>query len=101
MDEFSPGRSEAVGYDPQTETYRAYHAPDDPQPIYTTLLSAVAAVIGTAPLEMEPLHDALGEKMMDVLLRLPEEANTSLSFRYEGTDVTVRSSGTIVVDPVE
>lgn len=98
MDESPIDRVDRVGYDPATETYRAFHDPDDPESMCVTIVSAVAAVTGESPMEMEPFYEAIVPELLDALLNVTELEDSALSLRYEGVDVTVYSSGDVVLD---
>lgn len=97
--------SNAGGYDARTETYRVYHDWAEDGPIGTTIARAVAALDGVEPVARRPLHEVLDADALDALLR-PTSVDSSyregaVVFRYHGHEVTVHSSGEVVIEPAE
>lgn len=105
MEENNEAPSGTVGYDPVAESYHAFHDWNGTESLCNTLVSAIGAVSGKSALEMDPLYDVVDPDELEAQLRLDSEANalenTSVSFRFEGRDVTVYASGEIVIDVSE
>lgn len=92
-----------VEYDPESD---AYIATFDPEAVSANaaVIDSVAAVLHRDPLDIEPLYRSVDTDSLDALVqtaRTKESPYVSVSFRFEGADVTVRADGTIVVAPDE
>lgn len=61
------------------------------------VVSAVAAVSNTVPRELEPLHDVLDVDALDTIFQPGSDG--SITFRYGGCEVVVRSDSDITVAP--
>lgn len=89
--------TEWVAFDEDEEVYRVAY---DPAIDETSLavVSAVATVSGTDPIDLEPLHDAVDTSALDRLFQ-PEDGprNCRMAFRFREFDVTVDSTGVIEV----
>lgn len=100
-----PPEGDGVGYDSVGGTYHAVHDWDECESIALTVISAVSAVTNTPPLEMEPLFDAVDPDALNSLLRRNSDAATrsgvTVSFRFEGHEVTADASGEVLVDVSE
>lgn len=63
-----------------------------------TVVTAVAALAGTSPIELEPLYEAIEPDALDALVdhaRRDGAGTHELWFRYEGYDVGVWSDGEV------
>lgn len=74
--------------------------------ISTTVINAVAAVVGKAPSDLQPLYDAIDPDALDSLLRSFRctEAGGDravVAFRFDECEVTVESDGTIWIELAE
>lgn len=66
-------------------------------PVYA-VVSAVAEVEGTDPVELPPLYEAINpEALNDLFMSRPVSAVETVSFQYGGYDVVVRGSGEVQV----
>lgn len=81
-------------FDPQAGTYRVDHDADSPWEASTTLVLAISSVTGEEPTEMLPLTLAVDP---DVLNRHVggRDRGASLTFEFDGHQVTVQDSGRI------
>lgn len=90
-----------VGYDPLTGTYHIQHNREAAASLCFTVVSALAAVTGKPPAEIEPLYDVIDPDALGALFRpLSDEAPRDqgvVSFTLEGRPVTVYASGEIVI----
>ena len=91
---------EIVEFDIDTGLYSgSFDADHDPASLAVVVV--VAAATDRDPLELAPLHDVVDPTALDALFS--ESANGlqgSVSFRYEGFDVTVFDGGTIEARPM-
>ena len=81
-------------------TYVATFDPDAGEPASEAVVSAVAALSGTSPVELEPLYEAVDPDALDSLVdhaRRADAGDHELWFRYAGYDVGVRSDGRVQV----
>ena len=93
----------AVEYDESTGTYRATHDWRGDRSLTTTLVMAVSTITDTPATELEPIHRVIDADALDGLLSPrrnaePRYGGSSVSFRFQGCDVTVRSSGAIEIE---
>lgn len=101
MNDHDDSRISDVEYDPETD---AYHATFDPDTVSANaaVIDSVAAVLHRDPLEIDPLYEYVDTDSLDALVRAAADKSSpylSTSFRFEGTDVTVRGDGTVSVSP--
>lgn len=69
-------------------------------PVYA-VVSAVAEVENTDPVELPPLYDAIDpEALNDLFTSRPDSALEQLSFQYAGYSVVVRGNGEVEVRSV-
>lgn len=100
----TPNEDPGVGdveYDPQADAYYAQFDPAE-RSANAAVVESVAAVKRADPLDFDPLYRAVDTDALDALVRdagAKASPGLSVSFRYEGTDVTVRGDGTVVVAP--
>lgn len=92
----------AVEYDAETDTYRASFDSATGS-ASTAVISTVAAVSGTPPMELPPLHTACETDALEALVEptTHEQSRTDVhvSFLYDGYTVTVHSYGIVAVQP--
>lgn len=83
-------RGTSCMYEPDTGSYRARFDGDAPSPS-AAVLDVLAAVEATDPVELPPLFQAVDPEALDALVSSAEPADDplSVSFAYEGNDVTV------------
>lgn len=91
-------------YDAESGTYRVRFDSDEYE-LSTVVVLAVAAVSGSDPLTLPALNDCLDPTCLDGLFA-PKENGTPrtggrVTFTYIGYELTVDSSGEVVLDPVE
>jgi len=92
----------SIEFDADEGTYRAEYNTDRDQPSLA-IVAMIAAVAGSDPTELPPLHSAIDTGALDSLFSAtPAGGHRSgrLSFLYEGFEVSMSSEGTIVADPV-
>lgn len=93
---------EALDYDAATDTYRA-KIDVDAESVPLDVVSAVATVSGTPPLELPALYNDVDSDAFEALSRLtPTEASaveTPIIVTYAGHEVTVHADGVISVRP--
>lgn len=79
-----------------------FDAEEDGEPSIS-IVSAVAAATDQDPVEMEPLANVIDTDALDVLVSSdnPDSNLVHISFVYEGTHVTVDSSGLLRIEPEE
>lgn len=90
-----------VEYDPEIDAYSATFDPDDVS-ANAAVIDSVAAVLHRDPLDIDPLYEYVDTDSLDALVEAAagkSSPHLSTSFRFEGTDVTVRGDGTITVAP--
>lgn len=91
-----------IEYDSDTETYRGHFDFTECEPS-TAVVLTVSAVTETDPLHLGPLNDCLDPECLDRLFA-PREDGTArtgghVTVTFAGHDVTVHSSGTVVLAP--
>lgn len=97
----------AIYRDERHETYHARILFDQRDPVLTVLLSLVARTTDRDRLELAPLTDAVDPDALERLVvhwadsGTDDEPAARLSFTYEGCDITIHSSGEIVVTPLD
>lgn len=87
-----------VGYDPRTGTYHARHDVGSAEPVYHTVVTAVAAVTGHRPTDLPPLSETLDPDALDTLIT-GQGSDVQVGFGYGGCAVTVDSTGHVELDP--
>ena len=94
---------EVLAYDADTETYRALFD-SEKETIGEAILSIVAAVSGTDPLELPSLHSVLDTEAVDRVIESWATGSSTgdlhVSFTFADCDVTVHSYGLIAVHPL-
>jgi|AntDeeMetagen134_2_1112570.scaffolds.fasta_scaffold00084_32 hypothetical protein len=103
---YTPDRTitefELFEYYPKEDTYRAFYDADRESPS-TAIVSAVAAVSDTDPLDMDPLHTTVDTDALNSLIT-PHRApvgDSHVTFEYCGCEVTASSYGGLKVRPLE
>lgn len=103
MTDESESRLRSVEYDPTTGGYYANHAAG--KPASTVVPNAVAEITGRRVEELLPLQHTLDPDALDDLLDAGPVPGRSepveISFTYAGFEVTVDSSGVVVLEPLE
>lgn len=94
--------AEPIGYDPDTETYRAFFdAP--PESVIMAITAVVARATETDPTAINPLYSAIDPDALDTLMNPGSDpqpdSNIHVTFTLEGHEVTVHSHGMIRVTP--
>lgn len=102
MTSMDPPPSDSEGYDPITETYHAYHDRTT-APVGATIVETVATITGKEPSDVDPLHEVVDPDALDAIFEPTNDTGVTrtdgtVSFVFEGYDVTVRASGEIIVD---
>ncbi|RLM89078.1 HalOD1 output domain-containing protein [Haloarcula sp. Atlit-7R] len=93
----SPTDSE--GHDPDTETYHVQFDASRDGGASHAVVTALAAVTGNGPTEIEPLYDVVDPDALDALFQHGSDDSKSgiaVSFELDGSDVTVYSTGEVV-----
>lgn len=93
---------DVLEYSSETETYRATFD-STIESVHTAIVSTVAAVLETHPLELPPLYSVVDPTGLETLVE-PTVASSSggdihISFTLNGCNVTVHSYGIIAVQP--
>ena len=87
------------------ELVRGYHDWNGDRSIATAVVRAVAATLDAAPSQIEPVSDVVDTDALEALFSPRSEGSPrdegSVSFTFEGCDVTVHADGEIVVRPAE
>lgn len=82
-------------------THLASFDPDDGERASEAVVTAVATLDGTSPVELDPLYDVVEPDALDALItharRTDATGTHELRFSYEGYDVDVSSDGRIRV----
>ena len=93
----------AVEFDRERELFRATYD-SDRDPTSLAVVAVVASVRKRAPRALTPLQSAIETDALDTLAMGSVDGPggfDSISFSYEGCEVTVFADGVIEVDPVE
>lgn len=87
--------TEWVEFDEADGVYRVAYDPANDE-TSLAVVSAVATVSGTDPIDLEPLHDAVDTSALDRLFQ-PENRlrNCRTTFRFCDLDITVDATGKI------
>jgi hypothetical protein len=75
----------------------ARHDWRDDEPIYMTLLQAVADHTGEELTELPPLWHVLDPESLDGVLQHSWQTDAAVGFRYNGCRVSVDTAGTVTV----
>lgn len=70
--------------------------------VSVAVVNAVADARGVDPLNLGPLHDAVDPDALDAIFSstgATEWTDVQVTFRLDGTEVTVRGTGEVVVRP--
>lgn len=93
---------EILAYDSASNTYRAtFDSSTDQGGL--AIISVIAAISGTPPLELPPLYPSINTDAVESLLKnttgnsAPDDPE--ISSTYEGYTVTIHSNGVIAVQP--
>lgn len=92
--------SDAIEYDPQTNTHRIWLDWSRTEPVSTLVVAAVAKAAGVDTTDLEPLYDAVDPEALDELFKPTGSTGrmiNSLSFPYSGHLVTVHGDGKVAV----
>lgn len=98
-DRDAPGDGEAeIKYNADTDTYRTSFYSDD-ESASMAVISTVAALAGTDPVDLPPLYSVVDADALDALvdpnLLGSRQSDVQISFAYNGHEVTVHSYGII------
>ena len=95
--------SDEVEFHEQSGTYRTEFDFHD-RPASVAVVEAVAAAADMDPVDIPPLHSIVDPDALDILFAPTTAGHVrpggSTSFDFEGYRVTVRSHGTIEIDPL-
>lgn len=85
---------------PSEGTYHARHESRGTATVCQTLVLAVAEIDGRDPLELDPLYHAVDPDTLDDFAGSSDDGgfDGSVSFAFEGYDVTVYASGLIAIE---
>ena len=91
---------DSFAYQADENVFHATYAPETTEPSIA-VVSALAAVTDTDPLGMEPLGSAVDTDALDSLLAEEpgEDCDASVTFAFDGHDVTAHSGGSLSVHP--
>lgn len=96
MDDDTDARPNGAGYHRTGEPVR--HTWDDSQGPSIAVVEAVAATTGRDPMDLPPLQHQLDADALDSLLTSAGPGTSvSVSFEYDGVDVTIGSDGRLEV----
>ncbi|WP_049928981.1 HalOD1 output domain-containing protein [Halopiger goleimassiliensis] len=90
--------SEDDHLDPAEDEYVTTFDPDAGESASESVITAVAALSGTRPVDLPPLYEAVDPDALDSLIahaRRTDAGTHELWFSYDGFDVSVRSDGRI------
>lgn len=92
-----------LAYHEASGLYHTRHDWSSPHSLSTTVTVAVAAVVGTTPLDIESLHRSLNPEALDDLYEPRLDGSPyrpgHVSLSLAGHDVTIHSDGLIVIHP--
>lgn len=89
--------------DRRANTHYVHFDPATGSTISEVLVRAVADLAGTDPLELDPLYETIDPDTLDEFVgtdELPDVAGT-ITFTFEGYEVTVHASGLLEITPLE
>jgi hypothetical protein len=86
-------------HDEETGTYRAAVDWDEGIEPTVAVVHAVLAATGREETELDPLASRIDADALDRLLTREGESGVSVSFAYEGFEVTVYADGTLILRP--
>lgn len=90
--------------DSETGAYQATFDIDREDPS-TVVVTAISAISGADPLDLEPLNERLDPDCLDGLFRSKQDGTPrgdgGVTFPFAGFDVTVRGHGEVVLTPLE
>lgn len=69
----------------------------DGEPMYLTIIEAVASLTKSDPLDLEPLAAVVDPDALDRLFASRVPGHFQVDFNYAGCDVTAASSGDVIV----
>jgi hypothetical protein len=97
----SHASTDDVHYESETNTYRV---PNGQQTdVGTAVVRAVAAARDTDPLDVSPLNDVVDPDALDALFQSKIDGSSrdggTVQFALDGCDVTIESTGDVVVRP--
>lgn len=100
-DSFAPGRIfcefESFDYDADEGAYRVLYDPNAVDPS-TAVVSALAAISDTDPVEMDSLHTAVDTDCLNSIASMqPATGDVEIAFQLHGHSVRIKSSGSIEI----
>lgn len=91
---------ETVVFDTEAELFRAtFDGECDSASL--AIVAVVAVATNSDPIDLEPLHSVVDSSALDILFsKAANGIRGSVSFSYEGFELTVFDEGTIEADPI-
>ncbi|MFC7082310.1 HalOD1 output domain-containing protein [Halorussus caseinilyticus] len=81
-----------------TALYRTRHDPTDSEPVSRTLYTALAAVEGVSPSELDlTLYDSVDVDAIDALFRANETADWQFTATVERYEIRIHADGRVAV----
>ncbi|WP_436908954.1 HalOD1 output domain-containing protein [Halosimplex marinum] len=97
------GKREALEYNPESDTYRVSFDSDDS--VSMAVVSAVAVVSETEPMELPPLYSVCDPEELETVVQPaihgPSNNDGHVRFTFNACTVTVHNYGIITVQPPE
>lgn len=92
-------RTENVFVNADPNVHRTRHDWEGSTGLYHTIVRAVSAVTGVKQMELQPLFDIVDPEALERLLTSHDDPRegAAVMFDYGGCDLTVHSSGEIVI----
>jgi hypothetical protein len=87
----------SIEYDSDTGTYRT--APNDDDPIATSLVLTIASIKDTRATQLPPLAQTIDPDALEAIFA--DAQNSTLSFSYAGFEVTVHSDASFELRPLD
>jgi len=91
---------EAVEYSQESGTARTQFD-QEKTPASMAVIATLADLMGTDPVELDPLHSTVDPDELDALVRVRNGTNgdSHVTFTHEGHAITVHSYGVITITP--
>lgn len=95
---------DSLEYPASDEAYRVEFANADGEPS-TTIVKAVAAILGRKQDELDPLYHVIEPDALDSIFqptgRGDRDGDVEVTFTYQGFTVAVKSYGVVEIEPTE
>lgn len=95
-------KQDVLEYNPESETYRVSFE-SATESVCTAVISTVAAVSETRPMELPPLYSVIDPDALEALVEStvagPSNGDVQVSFIFNNCKVTVHTYGIIAVQP--